>query len=234
MALTAVALAAALFLLTRAGYIRPNRPDEARYPVRGVDVSAWQGQIDWQQLQEQGVDFAFIKATEGAAAQDRCYRDHVQEAMRNGVRVGSYHFFSFDSDGFQQAENFIRTAQYVRGMLPPVVDVELYGAYRDQPPDGESLRRELDVLLGRLEAVYGVRPIIYTSMRMYYRYFMGMYEDYPLWISSIYCPPLLPFGARCVFWQYTDRGELRGYDGQQYIDLDVFCGTEEEFAAFGW
>lgn len=227
-------LAAAMFWLTHEGYIRPNNPSAELYPVRGVDVSAWQGNIDWPVLQSSGIEFAFIKATEGTSVQDRCFAYNAREAMRCGLRVGAYHFFSLESDGVQQAQNYIRTVPRVQGMLPPVVDVELYGAYASQPPSGEDLRHELDVLLTNLEAAYGVRPIIYTNMTTYFRCLMGMYEDYPLWISNIYTPPVLPFGTKWTFWQYTDRGELEGYDGQKYIDLNVFNGTRDDFDRFGW
>lgn len=72
----------------------------------GVDVSTYQGDVDWPALRAQGVDFAFIKATEGSSLQDRQFSANWENAQAAGVRVGAYHFFSYDSPGETQADQF--------------------------------------------------------------------------------------------------------------------------------
>lgn len=231
--LTACILIGGMVYLTNQGLMRPNHPDENAYPVRGVDVSSYQGEIDWARLKEQGVDFAFIKATEGSGLQDRYFQRNFAGALGVGIRAGAYHFFSFDSPGATQAENFYRAVRKRPGMLPPVVDVEFYGAHASNPPDKEAVQRELHDLLIRLEDWYGMKPILYANTRMYYRYLFGAFDEYPLWIRNIYSAPAL-LDRAWSFWQYNDRAVLEGYEGtERYIDVNVFNGTEQEFIAFG-
>ena len=228
-----VLAAAAAAVLLNDGLPRLNAPSQSRYPVRGVDVSAYQGDIDWQALARQGVSFAFIKATEGSGSQDPNFQQNWQQARQSGLRAGAYHFFSFDSGGETQAENFIRTVEPFDGMLPPVVDVELYGDRKLYPPAREAVTEQLTLLLKRLEEHYGMRPVLYATGSAYGRYLAGEYEEYDIWIRNVYFTPSLKDGRDWTFWQYTDRGQLDGYAGEEpYIDLNVFNGTEEEFAAY--
>ena len=89
------------------GVLLINNPSSAEFPVRGVDVSAYQGDIDWKTLASQNIDFAFIKATEGSNFTDKRFAFNFAEASKTSLRVGAYHFFSFESGGDTQAENFI-------------------------------------------------------------------------------------------------------------------------------
>ena len=227
----AVALCAALAALVWAGVFWPNNLLARAYPVRGVDVSAYQGEIDWPVLAGQGLDFAFIKATEGSSTVDERFEANWRGAESAKLRRGAYHFFSFDSPGTSQAENFISTVPRTEGMLPPVVDVELYGRHRQSPPEPGRVRAELRALLEALEARYGVKPILYTLEKPYSLYLAGEFSDYDLWIRAVLGRPK---ASGWTFWQYSPRGRLRGYRGEErYIDLDVFCGSAEDFEAYG-
>ena len=217
----------ALIALIAGGVLRPNAVFAARYPVHGVDVSAYQGNIDWTVLSE-GLDFAFIKATEGSGAADTYFAANFAGAAEAGLLAGAYHFFSFESPGETQAENFIRTAGSLSGRLPPVVDVELYGVFRAHPPDAAAVREKLGPLLSALTARYGVKPILYATGTSWNLYLRDAYAGYPLWIREVYLVPRAPF----LFWQYSDKGRLAGYDGpEKYIDLNVFAGSKEALAA---
>src|SRR5690606_2275403 len=81
------------------GLVWPNRLFAARYDVRGVDVSAWQGTVDWPTIARQDVDFAYVKATEGSSFVDRQFEANLRGARQAGLLVGAYHFFSFESSG---------------------------------------------------------------------------------------------------------------------------------------
>ncbi|MBP5609087.1 MAG: glycoside hydrolase family 25, partial [Lachnospiraceae bacterium] len=109
------------------GILHINNPGINRYPVVGVDVSAYQGDVDWKVLSSQGISFAYIKATEGSSHTDRCFSYNWEKAAECDIRTGAYHFFSFESPGKTQAEHFIETVSPVENMLPPVIDVEYYG-----------------------------------------------------------------------------------------------------------
>ena len=128
--------------------------------------------------------------------------------------------------------NFIAAVPVTEGALPPVVDIEFYGEYLDTPPEKERVRAILDPLLERLEAHYGVKPILYVTYRSYYRYIAGGgYGDYPIWCSS---PTVFPLVPGWDFWQYSHSAELEGYYGtQRRIDLNIFRGGRAEFERFG-
>lgn len=229
----AAAVLLAVGVLRWRGYILfSHETDPEMWEVFGVDVSAYQGVVDWSMLADQGVDFAFVKATEGSALQDRQFSANWAGAAEAGVRTGAYHFLSYDSPGQTQADNFISLVPATEGALPPVVDIEFYGKYLEQPPGRKQVQSILDPLLERLEEYYGVKPILYVTYRSYYLYLAGgKYSAYPIWCSS---PTVFPLVPGWDFWQYSHSARLEGYYGSQSrIDLNIFRGSREEFDAFG-
>lgn len=204
-----------------------------KYEVRGVDVSAYQGKIDWHTLAGQNISFAFIKATEGSSFVDKCFHYNFSEAQKTDLFVGAYHFFSFDSDGNTQAKNFINTVTPFENMLPPVIDLEFYGDKENNPPSRSDVDRELQTMLKILEAHYGKKPIIYATEKSYELYLAGGYSEYDIWIRNVITAPKLSDGRTWTFWQYTNRKRLKGYEGKEkYIDVNVFNGTIDEFKAY--
>lgn len=202
-------------------------PSKAKYPVFGVDVSHYQGDIDWLKLEKQGVKFAFIKATEGSGHVDESVRNNLKNIAETDVRKSCYHFFSFDSAGETQAENFINTVGKDEIDMPPVIDIEYYADKHSNKPSCEDTEKILTPLLEKLEKHYGTKPIIYTTLPVYYRYISKNYRDYPLWIR---CTQFEPDLLEWKFWQFSDKGMLDGYDGDEpCIDFNVFYGTMEEF-----
>ena len=230
-ALCVLAVGLFFFLRWRGYILLPQEADPPQWEVFGVDVSSYQGDVDWPVLAGQGVDFAFIKATEGSGMQDRCFAQNWADAQAAGVRVGAYHFFSYDSPGETQADNFITQVPVTAGALPPVVDIEFYGDKLQNLPERADVKAVLDPLLARLEAHYGQKPILYVTYRSYALYIRGEYQDYPLWVTR---PILAPLEKDWTFWQYSHSAELEGYRGSEgRIDLNVFRGTAEEFRQFG-
>ncbi len=223
-----------LTLLFAGRFIRINTPSVKEYPVRGVDVSAHQGRIDWQTLADQDIAFAFIKATEGSGFVDRHYYENIEKALQTGLRIGSYHFFSFESPGLLQARHFISVVKSHENMLPPVVDLEFYDEFFSSPPEKDYVGRELAAMLQALESHYEVKPVIYVTQRAYKAYIEGGFIDYDIWIRDVYFKPSLEKSRPWTFWQYTDRAKLNGYDGdERFIDLNVFNGGREEFCQYG-
>ena len=212
------------------GIIWLNTPSKKDYPVRGVDVSSYQGEINWRELESQNISFAFIKATEGSGFVDEYFIENYKNSSNTGIRIGAYHFFSFDSPGKTQAENYISVVEKRENMLPPVIDVEYYNGNGSDPPDEDKARQNLNDLISALKERYGLTPIIYATKTTYNRYIRGHFEDNDIWIRSIYTRAELSDGRDWTFWQYCDRGRLDGYDGiEKYIHLNVFNGSMEEF-----
>lgn len=108
--------------------------------VKGVDVSAYQGDIDWKKLADQDIYFAFIKATEGKDHVDKNFEKNWKEARKAHLKVGAYHFVNFDQDGKTQADHFINTVPKENDSLPPVIDLELYGDYLNKPMDKNKVQ----------------------------------------------------------------------------------------------
>lgn len=142
-----------LFLYRVESQVDPNEP----YPVKGVDVSEHQKDIDWKGLASEDISFAFIKATEGSSYVDKRFEENWKHANRTDLKVGAYHFMSYDTPGKSQAENFIKQVHWRFGMLPPVVDVEFYGDYISSHPKKSQMYDVLDVILDEFEAKYGRR-----------------------------------------------------------------------------
>lgn len=211
------------------GLVQLNNPSKQRYPVRGVDVSHYQGTIDWPVLAAQDLDFAYIKATEGSSHTDERFAENWEAAKKTELRIGAYHFFRFDSPGESQLKHFTETVPAFDKMLPPVVDFEFYGDKKVNPPDQESVCTQLEVMLQGLEAYYGVKPVIYATEDTLQFYLEGRFEEYPLWIRNVVKKP--DTGNRdWLFWQYTNRKRLDGYEGDEtYIDVNVFCGSRDDW-----
>ena len=227
-----VAVVAVLGVLVATGTVWPNRIPAAAHEVRGVDVSHYQGEIDWDVLAEQDLDFAWIKATEGASHTDPRFAENWAAANRTDLLVGAYHFMSFESPGAEQAAQLAREVPATPGTLPPVIDLEFYGRYFQDPPSHEQVRAILDPLVAGIEEHYGVPPIVYATDEAYDLYLADLYPDLPIWIRSVAWTPRLSDGRDWTIWQYSNRDRLPGYDGvEPYIDLNVFAGTRAELTA---
>ena len=191
--------------------------------VIGVDVSSYQADIDMNELKKQDIEFIYIKASEGSSLQDSRFTQNWENAEKAGLLSGAYHFFSYDSKGETQAQNFISiVGSDLKGHLIPVVDVEYYGDKEANPPQKEDVVRELKVFLDLIEKEYGVKPMIYTRADIYKKYLKGDFDEYKKWISSLYTPISWNYRDEWYIWQYLNRGEFKGYiGGEKYIDLNI-------------
>ena len=208
-----------------------NMPLRSSYPVRGVDASHYQGQMNWDRIAEQGVTFAFLKATEGSGTVDDCFAENWKNARAAGLYVGAYHFFSFDSSAVTQADNYCAVVPDDEDALPPVIDLEFYRS--ENLPDAQAVRESLRILLNRMRCVYCKTPIIYTTKQCWETYLKDSGLEYTLWIRSIFHAPSHSITPEWTFWQYNPRGVLDGYSGGEVlIDLNVFRGTQEDFRRF--
>lgn len=199
------------------------------FAVHGVDVSRWQGNIDWQTLRSQGANFVYIKATDGGDHLDPMFRKNWDGAHRAGLKRGAYHFFYWCRVASEQADWFIRNVPKVEGALPPVIDVEYnhLSSCKRRLPRAKVIEK-MQVFMDRLEAHYGQRPIIYTAPDFYEDNLKGEFKNYPFWLRSVAAHPSKRYGNRdWVFWQYSGSGLSQGVNGK--IDLNVFNGGEKQW-----
>ena len=192
------------------------------YAVHGIDVSHYQHRVDWPLVAEQGIDFAFVKATEGLFYRDSFFCENWAAMQDAGIKRGAYHFFRPTLSPQLQADNFLRTVEMQAGDLAPVLDVEVL--------DGVSnvqLITRMRTWLYLVEIHYGIRPIIYTHLKFYNRYLAGHFSDYPVWIARYnWRRPTLACGSDWEFWQYGQKGRLAGISGP--VDFNVFHGDLTE------
>ena len=221
-----------IFLLMVNGYIIPTKIEAEKFEVKGVDVSEYQGEVDWDKIKEQNIDFAFIKATEGSKGKDNSFDKNYEKLKNMDMLLGLYHFFSFESLGEEQADNYIKVVGNIENdenLMLPIIDIEYYSYYKKVKPNKEWVTKELQKMLDKLEKTYRVKPIIYTTMEFYQEYIEGEFLEYDIWIRNILTKPDLE-NREWKFWQYTGRGRLEGYNGEEeFIDLNVFNGSKEDF-----
>lgn len=208
------------------------------FEVHGIDVSHYQGRIDWQAVEDQNIHFAFVKATEGGDYRDSIFCHNWEAMKKHGIKRGAYHFFRPNSPVDLQIANFIDNVKLERGDMPPVLDVETYdGATKAQIIAG--MRK----WLYEIEINYNVKPIIYTNLKFFNKNLAGQFKDYPLWIARYNDrEPRLADSREWDFWQYGNKGKLDGIDG--YVDFNVFkgkvtdldsiCIKPAEMISIGW
>ncbi len=216
------------FLLLYNGIIWFVYPDYNEYPVFGLDVSHHQGEIDWDKLSEQNIDFIFIKATEGDDWVDNRFHVNWNRAIERNIAVGAYHFFSLSIPGDLQADNFINTVQGDSGKLPPVIDLEFGGNSRYRPTK-EEFNTEFQKYYKKVAEYYGKEPILYITYEFYDFYLGEEYNNGSLWIRDIFSYPKSHI-KNWLFWQYKNRGRIEGIDS--FVDFNIYNGSNEDFLEF--
>lgn len=216
----------AIYVSFTNGYIRINYPSFEEYPVQGIDVSHHQQKIDWAMLDKKAVQFAFIKATEGGNHKDSMFQENWREARKIKILSGAYHFFTFCKDGEEQARNYIHYVPRDSIDLPPIIDLE-YGGNCQEANRKEDLIAEIAKYFEIIEDHYQRKVIIYTTNEFYKNYLQNQFLDNPIWIRDILSEPKLPDGRKWTFWQFTNRGRLKGIN--TVVDLNAFVGSKDEF-----
>jgi lysozyme len=206
-------------LLISAAVFLANAPVASNAASRwhGIDVSHHQGHIAWAKLPGQGVDFAYIKATEGADHVDTRFSINWQAAHAAGIRRGAYHFFTLCRSGRDQAAHFLRNVPAEAAALPPAVDLEFPGNC-SRRPSRAKFHKELGDFLRIVEARYGKHAILYLTPHFDKRYRVSSSFQRPLWLRSLGSRPR--FGARrWTIWQTSSSRRLDGVHGR--VDWNV-------------
>lgn len=194
------------------------------YEIHGIDVSHYQGDINWRALRGGRIDgcpvrFVMIKATEGSTRLDPKFERNFHEAREHGFIRGAYHFWSRKSSARDQARFFLGNVSLTSGDLPPILDVE---KKRDDQTT-EDFQQDVLAWLHIVEDRYHVKPIIYTGHKFKEKYLSApVFDDYPYWIAHYYVDSVA-YRGQWKFWQHTDVGSLPGIEGN--VDLDIYNGS---------
>ena len=197
------------------------------YEIHGIDISHYQGKIDWEQLTNAmikgcPVRFVIIKSTEGSSRLDENFRENFNQARDFGFIRGVYHFWSNKSTAREQAYYFLDQVHLTDGDLPPVLDIE----HKPADKSVEDFQRDVLTWLHIVEDKYHVKPIIYTYYKFKEQYLSApVFEDYPYWIAHYYVDKV-QYKGKWKFWQHTDVGKLPGIKG--YVDFNIYNGSYYE------
>lgn len=231
---------AALAAVPDAGVIAANFSDSnphpqtaaaARHEVHGVDVARFQTAVDWKTARANGVNFAFIKATEGGDLVDPMFKDHWRGAAQAGVKRGAYLFYYHCRAPEEQARWFFRHVPKVAGSLPPVLDMEWTPTsptctIRREP---SVIRRDAAVIIAMMTKHYGTAPLLYTTVDFYEDNALWKLSGVEFWLRSVAAHPSERYSAQpWTFWQYTSTGVVPGLEGKS--DINVFAGGRADWA----
>ncbi|BCY16943.1 hypothetical protein hrd7_07920 [Leptolinea sp. HRD-7] len=196
--------------------------------ITGMDVSAWQGNVNWGKAAKNGVRFAFIKVSQRLYA-DKLFFQNWPAAKAAGMLRGGYHYLVWDRDPLEQAEAFCALLKKDAGELPPVADFEERAGI-----PGDALMR-LGRFLNAVEYQLGVKPAIYTSPNFWKTYGSpeAFWGGYPLWIANYEVnEPHIPAPWKSyAFWQHTNAAD-GAYYGCDSRGVDMNLCTDEVFACY--
>ena len=203
------------------------------HPVHGIDISTWQGQIDWPTARANGVNFAFLKATEGGDLVDPAFATNWRAAANAGVSRGAYHFFYHCRSAASQARWFIAHVPISATALPPVLDME-WTPRSPTCPDkrpAADIRADARSFLSAVQSHFGQRPILYTTPDFYEENQLWQLSGVDFWLRSTTAHPSDRYpGQHWAFWQYSGTGHVPGIAGK--VDLNAFQGSPADWAAY--
>lgn len=196
----------------------------------GIDVSKWQGGIDWSAVAGAGMQYAFVRCSHGLNTIDEYFDANWEQSRAAGIATGVYQYFEPGQDPIAQADLLLDMMGPLQpGDLPPVIDVESHGNL----PAAE-VAAAVVAWVNHVEAQLGVKPIVYTG-----RYFWQDYVqsnalvDYPLWIAhyTTDCPNIPAPWTTWAFHQYTSSGSVSGVAGN--VDRNDFNGEKSKLLELG-
>jgi lysozyme len=191
---------------------RPPLDNGERY---GIDVSAHQDAIDWREVADDDIAFAYIKATEGGDFTDDRFEANWRGAQEAGLDRGAYHYFTLCTRGADQARHFLDVASPESGALPPTIDLELAGNCSARPSVAE-VEEQLRVFIRLVEAAWRREVILYVGDDFEQAYPVRQELDRPLWLRRFL---LRPDVEGWLIWQLHGYARVHGIDGG--VDLDV-------------
>ncbi len=195
----------------------------------GIDISHFQGTVDWAKVKSAGSAFAFTKATEGLNTVDAMFSTNWPAMKEAGLLRGAYHFFHASEDATDQANHFMQIVQLEPGDLPPVLDLESGGL---DGQSGSTLVEGAATWLGLVQQQTGFTPMIYVSPSFANEYLESKFGAYPLWVAEygVSEPKTTNGWETWTFWQHSQSGTMSGVNGS--VDLDTFNGSMAKLRAF--
>lgn len=197
--------------------------------LTGVDVSYYQGTVDWKKVKAAGRSFAFVRVSDGVDHPDTKFSTNWRAMKTAGITRGFYQFFRPAKDVTAQVNLLVSKVTSAGGLkvgdLPPVLDLESTGGLA-----ASTVVSRAKSWLAKVEAKYHVKPIIYTAAFMS-EVIGENFAGYPLWVANYgaTCPSMPSGFTDWQFWQDSDSGTVNGVTGK--VDTNFFNGNADALAA---
>lgn len=184
---------------------------------KGIDISNWQGNVDFAQVKNSGVQIVFMKATEGNYYVDVKLNANYQGSKNNGLLVGFYHFFKASIDAKVQAKYFVDNIQGKTPDCRLALDIETSDGF-----NSSDFSNKCFVFLEEVKRLSGKDVVVYTYTNFAQTSLTSSLSAYPVWIAhyGVTTPGNNPIWSNWVGFQYSDSGSISGVSGN--CDLDTF------------
>ena len=176
----------------------------------GIDVSSYQGHINWELVSYTDVSFVFIRSSMGVD-KDRKFSANYNGAKKHGLKVSAYHYYRPNENSIRQAESFLKSIRGCSFDMPIVLDIES----RSTIQSDRRLILGLHKFCDKIESETGNRPIIYSGDHFFSNVLMNDFQGHELWIADYTNEP----DNECSYWQHSQTGSIDGIKG--HVDLNV-------------
>ena len=198
--------------------------------VSGIDVSYYQGTIDWSAVAGDGIEFAFIRVSDGLGYPDPDFATYWADSRAAGVLHGAYQFFEPSQDPIAQADMLLQAMGPMQADdLPPVIDVEVTDGL-----DSASVSTAVEAWVEHVQAAIGRAPIVYTGKYFWDDNVGANMSSSPLWhaqYTTASCPDIASTWSSWALWQYDDAGAVAGIPAGG-VDMDRWNGDSASLHAF--
>ena len=184
---------------------------------KGIDISSWQGNVDFAKVKNYGIDIVYIKVTEGINYINNYFASSYTNAKANGIKIGFYHYFLANIDPVAQAKYFVNA---IGDRVPDcklAIDVEVSNGLSKA-----DLTNKIISFLKEVERLTGKDTVVYTYTSFARNYLGSELGKYPLWIAEygVNTPGTNPVWSDWIGFQYSDKGSIPGINGN--VDLNEF------------
>jgi len=194
-------------------------PASSEIQYDGIDVSEWQGKIDFAKVKEAGIEIVYIRASEGDGYKDPYYLRNYEGAKDNGIKVGFYHYLTArtEAEALEQAEFFVSILRGLQVDCRLAMDFESFGELNKQEINNIS-----KAFLDEVKRLSGKETVIYSdAYNARFTFDEELAEQYPIWVADYdVTEPGDGNWSTWVGFQYTDRGRIDGIEGN--VDRDYF------------
>ena len=211
------------------------RVDNQAVSIKGIDVSAYQGDIDWKAVAGDGVKYAFIRLgyrgySSGKLVLDECFEENISGALQNGIAVGVYFVTQALSgaEAEEEAQFVLDTIAPYKVTWPIVLDIEATGGSH---PRTESLtaaeRTDYTIVFCDTIKNAGYTPMLYSNIGWYINQLeLDRLAAYDKWFAQYFNRPFFPYEFQV--WQYTSSGRVKGIEGNVDLNISMYdYGTGE-------